>query len=1216
MLQIDKLLDECGIGYTQQQLQQLQVLIKEQSNQSEADFCVKCHQETQEKETRIGPISKDYSLRKSYQTSRIIEGHPESEQSIKNNSENDLSGLKTASNMKENVLSDKLKTITNEKSGKNSDLSKGRDSSSEKKVLLRFMPKGNPLNGFKSIALKSTSAKDTLDSEANENVPKWTGIKFINDAVRGPSDAHFTKTNAIESPERQHCQIATKDYPNEVPCSSDEDNLSLNAIYENTVFEQNCDVKSTAEGYNTFESLETLKSHTNAQEKYDIGRNSSLEPNFLSEEACSNFELFQCEFCQNSFSSAVNLAKHHNSETCCLCCKSFSQDESQAHYNFHKVSTRCRFCDHMFKTLKDKEDHEKNAHQKRRLVELYELCNSPKVAKNDSEKIKNMSTNKCEICDKMFHNFVELHEHKRSVHAPKDTEKKELVDLQDPKKIVHQSIIHLPSQLTCEICKFAFDSKESYQKHTLRTDDTCCACKRPFENQGQLRDHEQLKSCEIACTLCGAFVKTWPGLQDHLKAHKRSISINGVNIERSTMNKYKCSNCRNVFNNENVPKQHSTSPNCCICGLQMDVSDGKNRRDLHLEFHFQNTFCEPCDYMFETKEALDNHKVIFSHEVGKVHNYPNFDKVDLSSTTEMEGFSCKKCRKIFDTKQRFLNHVNQMNCCICPTVYQNQSERLDHDSFHDAQTRCKLCGYVAKNVNGLKIHKRFIHGNILFKEVGFKNLPMEICGRCKLNFHSEDQLVEHTYARHSDDAHLRCTLCKTKFSSEEVLKMHIDDPHCCKCTLIIGTKEGRESHTLYHKVMTGCETCGLVFRSESHQIDHIRECHKELFKARMKDCYCQICDLDFEDFEYYDHHMHLRHGFSKDFPCTFCYQRKYCLWNSRAIHRKGCKGRVSAEELKGILDEIDSAVNMNYIDTLNRVALKDTERNENSQEVNAKIDDLDFHSKVAISNEKKKCKQCGLEFNFRLTYDQHVYLVHSGKGNEKKCVQCNKIFNSEVSLWNHVTTPNACKAPPLCAFCGKTFATESSLEDHMAFHDGNTTCEHCGKIYERASSLRKHIRVVHERKRVVQCDICNKEFRDPSSLKSHMDHVHLKVKNFSCDKCDYMCVTPTMLENHKKRKHENTQKEKKCPDCGKSFLLNIELKSHFNRVHKQLKPHQCGSCDKSFFTKQCLKIHFARIHEQRREKCPYCGDLYAQLKEHVKRMHTDDINNSKEMPMH
>ena len=321
--------------------------------------------------------------------------------------------------------------------------------------------------------------------------------------------------------------------------------------------------------------------------------------------------------------------------------------------------------------------------------------------------------------------------------------------------------------------------------------------------------------------------------------------------------------------------------------------------------------------------------------------------------------------------------------------------------------------------------------------------------------------------------------------------------------------------------------------------------------------------------------------------------------------------KVENDEHDEKVKEEDEALDDDYVDSLNSDQNEIDVKKEPDEDLK-NVTIISSDSKVSDRVEKITCKECEAEYDSKLAYDQHVYLVHSERGNEKKCVQCNKKFSSDIAVWNHIV--KTCKPPPLCAICGRTFKSKKSLDDHMPFHDGNTTCEICGKIYERASCLKKHIRVFHERKRVVQCEICNKEFQDPYCLKSHMDFVHLKVKNFSCDKCEYMCVTPTMLENHMKRKHENT-KDIKCEECGKSFLLKLDLKRHFNRVHKQLKPYQCSSCEKTFFTNQCLKKHFARIHEQKREKCPYCGDLYAQLKEHVKRVHTDVMNKTKEMSM-
>jgi hypothetical protein len=114
--------------------------------------------------------------------------------------------------------------------------------------------------------------------------------------------------------------------------------------------------------------------------------------------------------------------------------------------------------------------------------------------------------------------------------------------------------------------------------------------------------------------------------------------------------------------------------------------------------------------------------------------------------------------------------------------------------------------------------------------------------------------------------------------------------------------------------------------------------------------------------------------------------------------------------------------------------------------------------------------------------------------------------------------------------CGKAFADNAHLKDHMLIHSGkkNFSCTDCGKRFARTSSLKSHLRV-HTGEKPFVCEHCGKAYASRGGLKMHTVS-HTGVRPFSCafPGCNKQFATSQQVKKHALRhKKIQTQREEK-----------------------------------------------------------------------------------------
>ena len=109
-----------------------------------------------------------------------------------------------------------------------------------------------------------------------------------------------------------------------------------------------------------------------------------------------------------------------------------------------------------------------------------------------------------------------------------------------------------------------------------------------------------------------------------------------------------------------------------------------------------------------------------------------------------------------------------------------------------------------------------------------------------------------------------------------------------------------------------------------------------------------------------------------------------------------------------------------------------------------------------------------------------------------------------------------------CQLCGNTFAFDSCLKRHIKkIHEKKKIvkpkpykCTLCTDVsFAQASNLKIHIASVHEGKRYT-CNFCLKTYQTEAVLHTHIETIHIKSQVFKCEKCEGTFTTKATLVYH------------------------------------------------------------------------------------------------------
>ena len=219
----------------------------------------------------------------------------------------------------------------------------------------------------------------------------------------------------------------------------------------------------------------------------------------------------------------------------------------------------------------------------------------------------------------------------------------------------------------------------------------------------------------------------------------------------------------------------------------------------------------------------------------------------------------------------------------------------------------------------------------------------------------------------------------------------------------------------------------------------------------------------------------------------------------------------------------------------------------------------------------------------------------------------NNLYRNDTQNVQDNNKMNKKRDRALCNICSKTYASKTSLKDHMTTHETDISyksdskkenfaeralCNVCSKSLASKHILKNHMKLHdpeserHNPEHSV-CNICSKSSSSKIKLLVHMAKKHGKKEYGFCSNCGSN-ISMTHMERHQKlcKKSEEEKQEAKeknqveCPDCGKVLGNNTKLRRHIRFIHKQEKLFRCNHCDHEDYRKDNLKVHVKNCHRE------------------------------------
>ena len=405
------------------------------------------------------------------------------------------------------------------------------------------------------------------------------------------------------------------------------------------------------------------------------------------------------------------------------------------------------------------------------------------------------------------------------------------------------------------------------------------------------------------------------------------------------------------------------------------------------------------------------------------------------------------------------------------------------------------------------------------------------------------------------------------------MKENIIRPHKCKqCANAFPTKSQLKYHVEIHSANElKCQQCSYTTKTTGCMHVHVKRMHMD---KRIH--HCIICAKDFVTLTELKLHaqIHMENR-ERSFQCQIC---SYSAHSEKALlshaekhlgTRFGCDKCEQSFSCKGTLRNH----NRTKHDATFKIPVFSCSQCPKSY--NSK-GHLNRHIFSHAGFKPYKCDICEVNYASPNGFKSHMEEKHLNILPSHQCMNCPKIFYAKSQLKSH-TYVHIDKRPFSCQECQTPFKSEKHLKTHKFTHTGakSASCHICFVQFANKNKISRHMQFVHNDENKPECGICNEPFTHKDNLKVHIKTVHENIRNDKCHICTYAASSKSRLKRHLLFKHE----------------ANGKIES------------TCKQCDKVLKGPKSLEKHMRSVHTEHIKKCEICGNPFADLKRHIKRVH-------------
>lgn len=264
-----------------------------------------------------------------------------------------------------------------------------------------------------------------------------------------------------------------------------------------------------------------------------------------------------------------------------------------------------------------------------------------------------------------------------------------------------------------------------------------------------------------------------PQINNSAKRTKTDLGYpTSVNVGQNGMSKYQCTNCRSFFSDEDGLRSHTT-----ICkptdvesaALSQQQSGGSKRIMLVGEFYYGKF--EGDGYKKETEKATtfkcQSCLKVLKNNIRFMNHMKHHLELEKQNSESFESHTtCQHCYRQYLTPFQLQCHIESAhsavesttNCKICELAFESEQVLLDHMKNNHKPGEmpyvCQVCNFRSSFFSDVETHFRNAHENA--KDI--------LCPFCLKVFKSGHIYMQH-YMRHQKKGIFRCGKCRLNFLS-------------------------------------------------------------------------------------------------------------------------------------------------------------------------------------------------------------------------------------------------------------------------------------------------------------------------------------------------------------------------------------------------------------------------------------------------------------------